>query len=149
MITGASAYVASFVLFAVNHKTASYWSFCLPGLMLVVVGADLEFNVANMYIVSTMAPEHQSIAGAIMQTLAKLSQSIGLGAATAIFNSVQDNPRMAPYWDMLSQPYAACMFFAVGGTGLSLFLTLFITLGTQGGSNNEKTQDRMRDGKTE
>ncbi len=146
MITAASAYVACFILLAVNRKSSSYWSFCFPGLVLVVVGADLKFNVANMYVASTMAPQNQSVAGAIMQTLAKLSQSVGLGVTTAVFDAVQARPRMGTsYWDTASQPYAACMWFAAAATAVGLLLTLFITLGTQGGgsTDKEKTRDQV------
>ena len=48
MYIGAGAYTVSFLLMAVNRRTDSYWAFYFPALILDVVGADLEFNVANV-----------------------------------------------------------------------------------------------------
>jgi hypothetical protein len=50
---GAIAYVVSFVLAAVQRHGDSYWAFSFPALCLCVVGADFQFNVAN---VSTGSP---------------------------------------------------------------------------------------------
>lgn len=45
---GALAYLASFVLAAVQRYGDSYWAFSFPALMLCVVGADFQFIVANV-----------------------------------------------------------------------------------------------------
>jgi hypothetical protein len=50
---GAIAYVVSFVLVAVQRYGDSYWAFSFPALCLCVIGADFQFNVAN---VSTSSP---------------------------------------------------------------------------------------------
>ena len=47
---GASAYTAAFLLLAVQRSSDSYWAFTFPALTIVVIGADLEFNVANVSI---------------------------------------------------------------------------------------------------
>ena len=45
---GAAGYFVSFLLFALQKTGDSYWAFAFPGFVLSVVGADLEFNVANV-----------------------------------------------------------------------------------------------------
>jgi len=45
---GACSYVISFLLVAVQRYGDSYWAFIFPALILCVVGADFEFNVANV-----------------------------------------------------------------------------------------------------
>lgn len=45
---GAWAYVASFILAAVQRYGDSYWAFSFPALCLCVVGADFQFVVANV-----------------------------------------------------------------------------------------------------
>lgn len=45
---GAFAYTACFLLAAVNRHGDSYWAFIFPALCLSVIGADFEFNVANV-----------------------------------------------------------------------------------------------------
>lgn len=48
MGVGALAYFVSFMLAAVQRHGDSYWAFSFPALALCVVGADFEFNVANV-----------------------------------------------------------------------------------------------------
>lgn len=50
---GALSYVGSSLLLANIKEGSSYWAFIFPSLLLSVVGADLQFNVAN---VSTLSP---------------------------------------------------------------------------------------------
>ncbi|GAB7353401.1 hypothetical protein MBLNU459_g3875t1 [Dothideomycetes sp. NU459] len=143
MIMGASAYTVSFLLFALNRQSDSYWAFCFVALCLAVVGADLEFNVANMYVMSSLPPSQQSIAGSIFQTVTKLCQSIGYGIATAVFNSVARNPSMGGYYrnDVATQPYAAVCWFAAASSALSIVVACFLTLGTQGGVKEEADEE--------
>lgn len=135
MLVGASAYTISFMLFALNRESDSYWAFCFVALCLAVVGADLEFNVANMYVMSSLPPSEQSVAGSIFQTVTKLCQSIGYGIGTAVFNSVARDPNMGGYYknDASSQPYAAVFWFATASSALSVVVACFLTIGTQGG----------------
>ena len=48
MGVGATAFIISFLLVAVQRSGASYWAFTFPSLAIVVVGTDLEFNVVNV-----------------------------------------------------------------------------------------------------
>jgi nitrate/nitrite transporter NarK len=45
---GALAYLCSVILLATMKEGSSYWAFIFPALILSVVGADLQFNVANV-----------------------------------------------------------------------------------------------------
>ena len=54
---GAMAYVVSFLLMAVQRSGDSYWAFAFPSFCLNVVGADLEFNVANVVPLSIPVPK--------------------------------------------------------------------------------------------
>lgn len=129
---GAAAYAVAFLLFACNRYSSSYWSFCFPGLALSVIGADLEFNVANMYVMSSMPPSQQSTAGGIFQAVTKLCMTIGMGIATAVFNAVEKKPTMSSYWDTDTQPYAATFWMGTGACVVGTCLVPFLTLGTQG-----------------
>lgn len=53
MIFGAFAYFVAFLLLSFNQESSTYWSFCFVALCIAVVGADIEFNVANMCVVPT------------------------------------------------------------------------------------------------
>ena len=45
---GSLAYLGSVLLLAVMEEGSSYWAFIFPSLLLSVIGADLQFNVANV-----------------------------------------------------------------------------------------------------
>ncbi|CAK3856111.1 MFS-type transporter [Lecanosticta acicola] len=130
---GTVSYALAALLFALQRAHDSYWAFSFPGCIFLVVGADLEFNVANMYVMSSMAPAQQSTAGGIFQTVTKLCMTIGLGLATAVFSSVQQNPSLSHYWDPRTQAYAATFWISFAAMALSVLLVPFLTLGTQGG----------------
>ncbi|KAL2353193.1 putative transporter [Cryomyces antarcticus] len=135
---GACAYTLSFLLLALNKSNSSYWAFCFPALLLCVVGADLEFNVANMYVMSSMPRSQQSVAGGIFQTVAKLCVTLGFGISTAIFNAVAAKPPSPSGYhaaDPATQPYAAAFWFTVAASAASVCLVPWLRIGTQGCGN--------------
>ncbi|KAF2862408.1 major facilitator superfamily transporter [Piedraia hortae CBS 480.64] len=136
MLAGTVAYSIAFLLMAMNRQSSSYWAFLFPAFCIVVAGTDFQFNVTNMYVMSSMPASQQSIAGGIFQTASRLFMALGLGAGTAIFNSVQQNPVMNAYWDTDTQPYAATCWFAFASSVACFFLIPFLTLNTQGGKND-------------
>ncbi|KAL9078162.1 MAG: hypothetical protein Q9157_002920 [Trypethelium eluteriae] len=140
MYIGSAAYTISFLLMAVNRKSDSYWAFFFPALVLAVVGADLEFNVANMYVLSSLPPRQQSIAGGLFQTVTKLCMTLGYGVATALYNGTSKDLRQTGYYrDDPSWPYATVFWFATASSALSVALVPWLKIGTQGhGSNSEQ-----------
>jgi MFS family permease len=136
MYIGTSSYLIAFLLLAFNRSDSSYWAFCFPSFVIMVIGADFEFNVANMYVMSSMPPSKQSVASGIFQTVAKLCMTLGFGIATAIFNAVEQKPSLASYWDVRTQPYTATFWYSVACSVLSVCLVPFLTIGTQGGKAN-------------
>ncbi|EME48032.1 hypothetical protein DOTSEDRAFT_69834 [Dothistroma septosporum NZE10] len=146
MYIGAGAYAAAMLLFAVNRVSDSYWALYFPALLLTVVGADLQFNVANMYVMSSMSSSQQSTAGGIFQTITRLCQTIGLGMATAVFGSVEHDPSLSKYWDMATQPYSATFWMCFATATVSIGLVPFITIGTQGGRDHKQNEATRKDG---
>lgn len=45
---GAVAYVISSLLLALQGASSSYWAFMFPSLIISVIGADFQFNIANV-----------------------------------------------------------------------------------------------------
>ncbi|KAJ6113806.1 hypothetical protein N7523_007123 [Penicillium sp. IBT 18751x] len=131
---GALAYTTSFLILSFMKEDAIYWAYIFPALVLVVVGADIQFNVTNMYVMSSLPPSQQSIAGGIFNTVSKLCNNLGLGIATSV-NSAVANQMTAS--TPVIRPYLAVYWYASAAAGLSLFLVPFLTLGTQGGSPQE------------
>lgn len=128
---GALAYTASFLILSFMKEDAIYWAYIFPALVLIVVGADIQFNVTNMYVMSSLPPSQQSIAGGIFNTVSKLCNTLGLGIATSVSGAVAH--RMTVDGPVI-RPYLAVYWFAAAAAGLSLFMVPFLTIGTQGGT---------------
>ncbi|KAH0077051.1 major facilitator superfamily transporter, partial [Aureobasidium melanogenum] len=146
MLTGCLGYLLAFTLIAVNTIHSSYWAFCFPSFLFAVVGADLEFNVANLYVASSMPVHQQSIAGSIVQTITKLCQSVGFGIGTAVFNAVGRSAKVGGRWDVATKPYSAVFWFAVAASGVSIVFAMFLTIGTQGGKEKEVEDEGGEEG---
>lgn len=130
---GSLAYVISFLLAAVQRHGDSYWAFSFPALCICVIGADFQFIVANMYVVSSMPANRQSIAGSLFQTLTRLCTAVGYGIATAIFNAVQKNPAKSGYYAYNAvEPFAAVFWFSAAVAAIGVFFVPWLTIGTQG-----------------
>ncbi|KAK4125915.1 MFS general substrate transporter [Parathielavia appendiculata] len=126
---GSSTYVASNALMALMRPDSPYWAFIFPALILSVVGADFQFNVANMYVMQSLPSHQQALAGGIFNTLFWLGAAIALGATTAVFTSATGTPE-AMADPML--PYARAFQVPIGLSAGSFLFLPFVRLGTQG-----------------
>ncbi|GAW25027.1 putative major facilitator superfamily protein [Rosellinia necatrix] len=129
MIFGAVSYLAATLLFSFMGANSNYWAFIFPALVLNVAGADLQFNVANMYVLQSLPSHQQSLAGGIFNVVIRLSNTIVLGISTAVFSSVESTPAG------LSDPmlkYTRTFQTAVALAAAGLVISPFIRLGTQG-----------------
>jgi MFS family permease len=132
---GAICYVCSFALLSAMPKDSSYWAFVFPALCLSVVGADFEFTITNMYIMSSLPVAQQSVAGGLFNTIMRLSSSVGLGVSTAVFNGLDGSEFNGGELSADYAKYRATFCVALAGTGLSLFLLPFLTIKSQGARN--------------
>ncbi|RAK95313.1 MFS general substrate transporter [Aspergillus ibericus CBS 121593] len=134
MAIGATAYTGAFLLMGLQHSDSSYWAFIFPGLLLAVVGADFEFCVANMYVMSSLPPGQQSIAGGILQTVTKLCVTIGMGISTAIYDAVQAGGTATHgyFQNDPIEPYSATFLYCAGISTVGIPLCAFLRIGTQG-----------------
>jgi MFS family permease len=141
MFAGACAYAVANLLFALNTYDSSYWAFCFPGLVILVVGADLEFNVANMFVMSSMPVSQQSLAGGIFQAVTRLCVAVGFGIATVVYDATELHPYLPTYWDEATRPFAAVFWTSFAFAALSIALVPFLTIGTQGGKDDNDGTD--------
>ncbi|KAG9246350.1 major facilitator superfamily protein [Calycina marina] len=126
---GALAYVAASLLLALSKGNSSYWASILPSLCLAVIGADLQFNVANMYVMSSLPPAQQSLAGGIFNTVTKIWTAVGLGITSSIYQA-ESIGTLAIQTD--AKPYFMAFWFCVASAGAGCFVVPFLTIGTQG-----------------
>ena len=137
MIIGAVAYAISDSLISAMPAKSSWWAFTFPSLCLSVVGADFEFTVTNMYVMSSLPSDQQSIGGGIFNTVTRVSSSIGLGISTAVFTGLSgsaDGGVHAPF-----HAYQATFWVGLAGAGLALFFLPFLTIKSQGAKTKKES----------
>jgi len=155
---GGICYLAANLLLAFMRPDSSYWAFIFPALILNVVGADFQFNIANvslwllsgckrqdlidlqMYVMQSLPSHQQSTAGGMFNTLVRLGSTIALGISTAVYTSVAlTDASMAD--PMLK--YQRAFLVSVGLAGASLVFLPFLKIGTQGHSAPASDTDEI------
>ncbi|KAI1856221.1 hypothetical protein JX265_011733 [Neoarthrinium moseri] len=129
MIFGSLCFLGASLLFAFMGPESNYWAFIFPALVLNVAGADLNFNVANMYVMSSLPPHQQSLAGGIFNVVIRLSSTAVMGITTAVFSSVELTAEgMTDPMLKYTRTFQACVALSAAG----VLFSPFIRLGTQG-----------------
>ncbi|KAI0815813.1 major facilitator superfamily domain-containing protein [Xylaria sp. FL0064] len=129
MVFGAVSYLAAALLFSFMKANSNYWAFIFPALVLNVAGADLQFNVANMYVLQSLPSHQQSLAGGIFNVVIRLSNTVVLGISTAVFSSIESTPAgIADPMLKYTRTFQTTVALAAAGVAISPF----IRLGTQG-----------------
>ena len=89
-----------------------------------------------MYVMSSLPPSDQSLAGGIFNTASKFCANISLGITTAVYNSVRTQGSTSPI-----KPYLSTYWFAAASAGLGVLLVPFLKLGTQGHVDKKDSSD--------
>lgn len=147
---GALSYLGSVLLLATMKVDSSYWAFIFPALLLSVIGADLEFNVANvcprlqllvlanilqMYVMSSLPPAQQSVAGGIFNTVMKICSAVGLGISSSIYSAESDGQEAL---QTAFRPYRMVFWFGVAVSAAALLFVPWLGIGTQGHKEESK-----------
>ncbi|KAJ2896987.1 hypothetical protein MKZ38_005050 [Zalerion maritima] len=143
LLGGGVSYLASTLLLMYTPSDTSaatiwYWPYVFPALILAVAGADLQFNVANMYIMQSFPSEQQSLAGSVFNTFIRLATTIGLGLTTAAYESTKKTEEGQA--DPILQ-YRRAYLVSVVLAAISLLICPFVKIGTQGNQQEESDED--------
>jgi MFS family permease len=82
-ISGISWIIAP-LLFAIAPEGAMYWAYIFPAMICATVGIDITFNVANIFITTSLPKKQQGLAGAIIMLLLQLGIAVFLGFADIV-----------------------------------------------------------------
>ncbi|KPI43987.1 Drug resistance protein [Cyphellophora attinorum] len=130
MVVGTASLVVASALWSATGPGLSYWALSFPALLCSVIGVDFQFTVTNMYVLSSMSSDQQSVAGGMFNTIARIASTIALGIQTAVYEGAGGTADGA---DALQyRPYQATFWFSLGATFLGLVAVPFLTIGTQG-----------------
>ena len=83
LIAGTSWIIAA-LLFALAPVGASYWAYIFPSMVCATIGIDITFNVANIFITTSLPKKQQGLAGAVIMLLLHLGIAVFLGFADVL-----------------------------------------------------------------
>ena len=69
MLIGGLGWVVPSLLFALAPEGANYWAFVFPSMIGATIGIDVTFNVANIFITTSLSQSRQGLAGALINSL--------------------------------------------------------------------------------
>lgn len=140
-IMAALSAVVSNALLSATSKTISWWALFFPSQLFAVLSIDIMFCVTNMYVMSSLPSEQQSVAGGMFQTVTRLATTVGLGVATTVFAETGGSTEVSESVPWL--PYQATFWVSLVGAVLGLILTPFLTIGKQG--HRQKSNAHVED----
>jgi hypothetical protein len=82
-----------------------------------------------MYVMSSLPPGKQSLAGGIFNTVTKACSAVGLGISASIYNAESTSKAAL---QTTIRPYNMVFWFCVASAGTGLLFVPFLTIGTQG-----------------
>jgi MFS family permease len=77
-------YVGSGLLFAVIPMGGNYWAYIFPAMICGTVAIDISFNLANIFITTSLPKARQGLAGALIYCTMHLGIAIMLGFADIV-----------------------------------------------------------------
>ena len=117
IVISGSGWILSSILFAVAPANANYWPYVFPSMIGATVGIDITFNVANIFISTSLSQKRQGLAGAISNAL------VYLGIAFML--AIADVTQTETVQDMgLLKSYRAVFWFMLGCASLALCIMI-------------------------
>jgi hypothetical protein len=98
-----------------------------------------------MYVMSSLPPAQQSLAGGIFNTVTKICSAVGLGISASIYNAESTGTAAL---QTTIRPYNMVFWFCVASAGTGLLFVPFLTIGTQG-HTTRRTSEASVDGPDE
>jgi hypothetical protein len=85
----------------------------------------------QMYVMSSLPPKQQSLAGGIFNTVSKICGAVGLGISASVYNAESTS---AAALQTSTRPYIMVFWFCAASAGVGMLFVPFLTIGTQGHS---------------
>jgi hypothetical protein len=117
IFSGASFIIAA-LLFAIMPENPSYWAYIFPSMICATLGIDITFNVANIFITTSLPRKQQGLAGAVIMILLHLGIAVCLGAADMVNTYTVE--RLGE-----RKSYQAVFWFEVACAGAALLILMF------------------------
>ena len=116
MLLGGGAWVGNSLLFALAPEGANYWAFVFPAMIFATMGIDLVFNVANIFITTSLSKSRQGLAGALSNSLLYL----GIASLLAFADVIQTATANAG----LKRSYQSVFWYQFACSALALVIMI-------------------------
>lgn len=84
MIISCLGYVGSGLLFAIIPPGGNYWAYVFPAMICGTIAVDISFNLANIFITTSMPKAKQGLAGALIYCTMHMGFAVVLGVADIV-----------------------------------------------------------------
>ncbi|KAJ6134628.1 Major facilitator superfamily domain general substrate transporter [Penicillium sp. IBT 18751x] len=84
MLISCLGYVGSGLLFAIIPIGGNYWAYIFPAMICGTVAIDISFNLANIFITTSLPKARQGLAGALIYCTMHLGIAVMLGFADIV-----------------------------------------------------------------
>ncbi len=111
------SWIISPLLFAIAPQGANYWAYVFPSMVCATIGIDITYNVANIFITTSLPKSQQGLAGAVIMILLNLGIAVLLGFADIVHTEVQDRLPMR-------EAYHAVFWFEVACASTALLVLI-------------------------
>ncbi|KUJ19993.1 major facilitator superfamily protein [Mollisia scopiformis] len=128
IIVSGIAWIIAPLLFAIAPQGAMYWAYIFPAMICATVGIDITFNVANVFITTSLPQRQQGLAGAVIMLLLHLGIAVCLGFADIV--NTYTVARLG-----LRQSYHAVFWFEVACAATALMILVFFVKIKKAGSD--------------
>ena len=81
MIVSGLGWILASLLFALAPTGANYWAWIFPAMIGATIGIDITWNVANVFITTSLVQSQQGLAGALINSLVYLGIAFVLSFA--------------------------------------------------------------------
>ncbi|KAL2068225.1 hypothetical protein VTL71DRAFT_16323 [Oculimacula yallundae] len=117
IISGTSWIIAP-LLFAIAPEGVNYWAYIFPSMVCATVGIDITFNVANIFITTSLPRKQQGLAGSVIMILLHLGIAVCLGFADIV--NAYTVERLGT-----RESYKAVFWFEVACAAVALIILVF------------------------
>ena len=134
LVVSGIAWVIAPMLFALAPDGALYWAWVFPAMICGTLGVDITYNIASVFITTTLPEHQQGLASSVFNSLQFLGISFFLGFADLTAVETQEQG--------LRQSYKAALWFGVACAAVSLLLLLsFVRLSKAESENGGVEED--------
>lgn len=141
MLIATLSFFASALLWSFITVDIIYWAIPFPAMILVVVGADVGYNVANMMTLTSVPKSMQSSAAGVFNTILQLSTAIGLAASSAVASGISSTFEEPLTKEEILKSYHGAFYFAAAVAGCSVIACLFLKVGTYGNGPKKSKEE--------